>query len=173
MSGYQTTTPSYFDVSSVEQQLIEKVTLLQNSISVPAGGIEGAIYDSGSDVTYTASDVVGGYIKRLGNANVVDHFPTATELIEAFRLKCLGVATFTKPLPNGSSFICKIFNNGGGDLGYYTENDVYIGGAAPQIAENATCIAEIIIQDQASLGDGHFDRVFVCMSRCAAQISYD
>jgi hypothetical protein len=173
MSGYQTTSPSIFDVSSIEEQLQQKVTLLQNSISVPAGGRSGAIYDNANGVTYTAEDVLGGYIVRLNNNNVTDEFPTATELIQALKQKCLGVATFNKSLPNGSSFICKIFNKGGGNLNYYTFNNVYIGGNTPQIRPNATCIAEIIIQDQASLGEGHVDRVFVCMSRCAAYISYN
>jgi len=174
MSGYQVTTPSMFDVSSVEEQLLNKVTLLQNSISVPAGGQEGAIYDANGSVTYTPSDVIGGYIvRRNTSGGTFDHFPTATELITAIKQKCLGVASFTKPVPNGTSFICKIFNNSGNNLNYYTENNVYIGGTTPQIRDNATCIAEIIIQDQASLGEGHVDRVFVCMSRCAAQISYD
>jgi len=181
MSGYQVTNPSYFNISSALELLSDQVVLLENTISIPA---QETTYDSTSSVTYSADALVGGYIVRknhVSNDNItVDFFPTAAELITSLKQKMLGIATFDKPLPNGSSFVCKLFNNSGiTNLKYYSNTfaGVYVGGTFTergyQIEHDATCVLTVVVLDQASLGEGHTDRVFICMSRCAALIYYD
>ncbi len=172
MSGYNVKTPNYFASVSPATQLVDQVTLLQNTIRVPERSLT---VNTAANVTYDIQDLLGGFIIRSGiTSDTEDYMPTATQIIEGFKLKCLGVANFDKPLPNGSSFVCKLFNASPDyELYYYTNNNVYIGGSTDQITENACCLLEFIIQDQASLGEGHIDRVFVCMSRCAAAIAPD
>jgi hypothetical protein len=181
MSGYQVTNPSYFDISNVFDQLSDQVVLLQNTVSVPS---QEQVYDAIGSVTYTADALLGGYIVRQGHQDegdiVVDFFPTASQIITSLKQKMLGIATFNKPLPNGSSYVCKLYNKSNiTNLKYYsnTAAGVYVGGSFSergyQIEHDATCVLTIVVLDQASLGEGHADRVFICMSRCAAYISYD
>jgi hypothetical protein len=180
MSGYQVTNPSYFNISSMLSQLSDQVVLLENTVSVPA---QETTYGSTASATYTADAMLGGYIVREnhveGSNIVVDTFPSATALITAMKQKMLGIATFTKPLPNGSSFVCKLYNKSGiTNLKYYsdTANGLFVGGSFSergyQIVHDATCTLTVVVLDQASLGQGHTDKVFICMSRCAALISY-
>ena len=170
MSGYHVTTPSTFVSVDPVQQLLDKVSLMQNTISVPEHQTN---YDSDTSVTYSADALVGGYIVRTGLVqNTEDYLPTATEIINALKRKCAGVANYTE-LPNGTSFICKLWNKTEQAMFFHSHNGVLIGGLPNQITSHATCVIEFIINDQASLGPGHTDAVFACLSRCAYAISYD
>jgi hypothetical protein len=177
MSGYQVTTPPNFRSTDPTQQLLDKLALLQNTVSVPEHQTD---YTSSNGVTYDAAALLGGYIVRTGNneGSIQDIFPSATEIIDALKQKCTGIANFSG-LKNGTSFVCKLWNNTDHDLYYYSQNGVLVGGPTNQIAGStngypgATCIMEFVINDQASLGEGHTDLVWVCLSRCAAEIAID
>lgn len=181
MSGfYQTSTPRNFVVQDPVLQMQANLALLRNTIDIPERTVT---YDSADPVVYLAKDLLDGYIVRSGHGtnNVNDHFDTASNIIAALKARIQSIAgaghAIASELKNGTSFSTKLYNVTGsinnGDLYFYTENGVRIGGNTNQIVGEATAVLDIIVQDQASLGQGHSDLVFVCISRCAAAISED
>jgi hypothetical protein len=185
MSGfYQTSTPRIFTVQDPVLQMQANLALLRNNIDIPERTVT---YDSADPVVYLAKDLMDGYIIRTGHGtnNVTDSFDSATNIIAALKGRIQSIAgaghAISSELKNGTSVKCKLYNITGspnnGDLRFYSDIPSYqgvrIGGNTNQIVGEATAILEIVVQDQASLGAGHEDTVFVCISRCAAAISYD
>ena len=175
-----------FSVNNPASLVNSKLQLLQSTISVPALP---SVYDSSSGVTYDAKDLLNGYIVRQGIlGNVNDSFDTATNIINLLRARYTAITNLSYAptgaaiLPAGISFECKLYNEvpsptgvNNWDLYYYSSLDlsVRIGGATNQIAGGTTALLEIVVQDQAALGAGHIDQVFICISRCAAYIQLD
>jgi hypothetical protein len=185
MSFYEVSTnPANFNVFNPKNLVTSKLQLSESTIHVP---VLPSTYSGTGSVTYSATDLLNGYIVREGltDINVNDHFDTATNIIKLlvnrYRTITNTPAASTGPasIPQGTSFICKLFNNAeislqslnNNGITIWTQEGVIIGGDSYQITNGATAILEFIIQDQAALGEGHEDRVFVCISRCAAYIS--
>ena len=174
-----------FSVNNPASLVNSKLQLLQSTISVPALP---SVYDSSSGVTYDAKDLLNGYIVRQGiTGDVTDTFDTATNIINLLRARYTAITnlsyapTGAATLPAGISFECKLYNEvpvqevNDWDLSFYSSLDlsVRIGGATNQIGGGATALLEIVVQDQAALGAGHIDQVFICISRCAVYIQLD
>ena len=195
MGFYQTENLRVFKVQNNVNLIQSKLQLINSTIASP---LSVAIYDSPTGVIYSASDLLNGYIIRQGQdptIMTIDQIDTASNIIQQLKTRYtsitnLGYSSSTdtssdKVVPPGTSFICEIYNNvpttnvlNDNELGlqFFTDANktVRIGGYTdendPQIVNGATAILEIIVQDQAALGSGHIDQVFVCISRCATAI---
>ncbi len=182
MGFYQTENLARFRVNNPTNLIQSKLQLINSTISSP---LSVAIYNSGAGVTYSASDLLNGYIIRKGHTgDITDQFDTASNIIQQLRTRYtsitnLGLTSSTGALPLGTSFECKLYNEvpaeniNTREIAYYSSPDltVRVGGPTNQITGGATAILEIVVQDQAALGADHKDQVFVCISRCAASIS--
>ena len=185
MSGfYQTSTPRNFVVQDPVLQMQANLALLRNTIDIPERTVT---YDSADPVVYLAKDLLDGYIVRSGHGvnNITDSFDSAANIIAALKGRIQSIAgaghAISSELKNATSFKCKLYNVTGtldsGRISFYSDIPSYqgvrVGGYASQITGEATAVLEIIVQDQASLGQGHADHVFVCISRCATGIAVD
>jgi hypothetical protein len=194
MGFYQTQNLATFKVQNPMNLIQSKLQLYNSTISSP---LSVAVYDSPNPVLYTAVDLLNGYIIRQGQdptVMTVDQFDTASNIIEQLRIRYTSITnkaysstgpSNSKVLPPGTSFICELYNNVPSQYVSSNQNDglqfftdvnktVRIGGSNandPNIVNGATAILEVIVQDQAALGPGHVDQVFICISRCAAYIS--
>ncbi len=188
MGFYQTENLATFKVQNPMNLIQSKLQLYNSTISAP---LSAAVYDNNNSVLYTAIDLLNGYIIRTGHlGNRTDEFDTASNIIEQLRIRYTSITnkaysstgpSNSKVLPPGTRFECKLYNEvpsnqiNSRDIRFYSSNDltVRVGGATNQISGGATALLEIIVQDQAALGAGHVDQVFICISRCAAQIAID
>ena len=185
MSGYQTRNlvnfESHLDLANYQSTLLYGKT----SIIIPQ---REAVYDSTEGgVTYLAQDLINGYIVRQGldtssGPVYIDYIDAASNIIDALQRRIITQSNKYEPLQNGTSFKCKIFcvestptlqNDVGINL--YGSSGVYVGGYRdgndPHVCAGATAILTITVTDQARLGPGHTDKVFVCISRCATYLS--
>jgi hypothetical protein len=193
MGFYQTQNLATFKVQNPMNLIQSKLQLLNSTISVP---LSPSVYDSANPVVYSAVDLLNGYIIRQGQnplVDTVDQFDTASNIIEQLRIRYTSITnkaysstgpSNSKVLPPGTSFECKLYNNtaaqyvtNNNGLTFYSngDNTVRIGGGlggqlSYQITNGATAILEIVVQDQAALGPGHQDQVFICISRCATWV---
>ena len=171
-----------FNVNNPANLITANLQLIKSSIHFPPAV---AIYDSPSTGTYKANDLLNGYIIRRGllGTSITDEFDTASNIIEALRIRCKSIINTTS-FPNGTSFKCILYNdvsnanvdNSNYGLYFYSSPDLTVrvgGSAAPQITGGATAVLEITVNDQASLGTGHQDEVFICISRCSTRVSID
>ncbi len=189
---YQTQNLATFKVQNPMNLIQSKLQLYNSTISSP---LSASVYDNTNSVLYTAIDLLNGYIIRTGHTgNITDQFDTASNIIEQLRIRYTSITnkaysstgpSNSKVLPPGTSFICELYNNVPSQYVSSNQNDglqfftdvnktVRIGGSNandPNIVNGATAILEVIVQDQAALGPGHVDQVFICISRCAAYIS--
>ena len=184
MSFYQTGNLANFNVQDPALGVQANLALLRATIDIPEREVT---YDSADPVVYLAKDLLDGYIVRTGHGtnNITDSFDSATNIITALKNRIKSIAgaghNISSTLKNGTSFKCKLYNVTGtmdsGSLSFYSDIPSYqgtrVGGYASQITGEATAVLEIIVQDQASLGQGHTDLVFVCISRCATGIALD
>ena len=200
MGFYQTENFATFKVQNPMNLIQSKLQLINSSISSP---LSVAIYDSPNPVTYSASDLLNGYIILQGQdpeSSITDQFDTASNIIEQLRTRYTSITnkgyssstntSSAKVVPPGTSFECKLYNNVSAEfvtnsdgLRFYSTGPspdnltVRIGGglglANYQIANGATAILEIVVQDQAALGAGHQDQVFICISICATWIQLE
>ena len=187
MGFYQTENLRVFKVQNNMNLIQSKLQLANSTISSP---LSPSVYDSTVGVTYSASDLLNGYIIRQGHTgDIIDSFDTASNIIEQLKTRYtsitnLGYSSSTdtssaKVVPPGTRFECKLYNNvpsidvNQSDLEFYSTPDlsVRVGGLTDQVGGGATALLTIIVQDQAALGEGHQDQVFICISRCAVQIS--
>jgi hypothetical protein len=180
MSFYDTINLPNFSTFNPQSEVKKDINLIKSSIHQTPGK---AIYDSTTSLTYSAGDLLQGYIIRRGlngSGLVIDSFDTASNIIAAVQERCLSIHNL-ETIPNGTSFECILFNDNNGydntnySLGFYSSSDLSlrVGGYINngQIAGGATAVLKIVINDQASLGDGHSDQVWVCISRCSTGIS--
>ena len=189
MGFYQTENLRVFKVQNNVNLIQSKLQLINSTIASP---LSVAIYDSPTGVIYSASDLLNGYIIRQGQdptIMTIDQIDTASNIIQQLKTRYtsitnLGYSSSTGPssakvVPPGTRFECKLYNNvpaanvNARDLEFYSTPDltVRIGGLTDQVGGGATALLTIIVQDQAALGTGHQDQVFICISRCAVQIS--
>ncbi len=183
MAFYDTVNLPNFSSFNPQLAIQIDINLIKSSIHLPPGQ---AVYNSDSGVTYSAGDLLQGYIIRTGldgNNSVNDSFDSASNIVAAVQERCLAVHNL-ETIPNGTSFECILYNNvsstgsvnnenGNYSLYFYSSNDLSlrVGGYTNQIIGGASAILQIVINDQASLGDGHSDQVWICISRCATGVS--
>ena len=196
MGFYQTENLRVFKVQNNVNLIQSKLQLINSTIASP---LSVAIYDSPNPVTYSASDLLNGYIIRQGQdpeSTITDEFDTASNIIQQLKTRYTSITnkgyssstdtSSAKVVPPGTSFECKLYNNvpaefvtNSDGLRFYSTGPspdnltVRIGGNPNQITNGATAILEIVVQDQAALGEDHQDQVFICISRCATVIQLE
>ena len=158
MSGYNVQTPSLFAVRDPQQLVQANLSTLNATLSHPD---KQSIYDFEGAVTFSAEDLLNGYIIRSGGCCSFDNFDSASNIIDSLRRKLLRL-TNQDNMVNGTKFDCTIYNASGdrglsatGSDGVSMLETIYIGGMAVKCT--------IMIIDQARLGEGHNDTVCVCV----------
>jgi hypothetical protein len=158
MGFYQTQNLVRFNINNRLNLIQSNLQLLNSTISPPLSNV---IYESNNSVTYSATDLLNGYIIRKTNNNstIIDSFDSASNIINLLQKRITSYTNSTN-VPLGTSFICKIYNNSNSDLSFYTNfnQGIIIGGNAPQIASQNTATVRIIVQNQ--------NQVFICISAC-------
>jgi hypothetical protein len=164
--------PLNFSINDPMFSLQSTVSLMKNQIL--NGNNEVAI-NSASQVTITAENLITGRIVRTGLTNdTQDNIDTASNIISVFKAKVKSISDQTT-IPNGASFECQVHNPTNEEWGLYsnTSNGVKVGGSTDQVGEQCSAVLTIIVNDQASLGAGHSDQVFICISRCSTELADD
>jgi hypothetical protein len=133
--------------------------------------------DADDTVMITAEQLLSGRIIRTGlTSNSNDYPQSASAIISAFKAKVKSISD-RDTIQNGSSFQCQLLNDTDEWWGLYSNlaGGVRVGGqlGPGHVIGGASAILEIIVKDQASLGAGHSDRVWICVSRCSTQIADD
>lgn len=162
---YSVQNPPYFNITNPFTQLQNtvwnlqsSVNLLNNDVNFPARSVT---YNSSTGVVYLAKDLLDGYIVRSGfTDNVNDSFDTAANIIAMLK-SAVSSLSGNQTVINGTSFQVKIRNATAGTISLIGSVGVTVGGNAPQILANATCLLDILVTDQASLGAGHADALFI------------
>jgi hypothetical protein len=169
--------PLNFSVNDPMFSLQSTVSLMKNSIHLADNE---TTVNSSSMVQYTAEQLMSGRIVRTGLTGVTrDWIDSASNIISVLKAKIKSISD-KDTIQNGTTFRCQLHNPNNYYLGIYNSgsvNGTYVGGqfveGDGQIAGNATAYLDIMVNDQASLGDGHEDRVWVCISRCSTVIAAD
>jgi len=166
--------PVNFGVNDPMFSLQSTVSLMKDTVHLADKEVT---IDTDLPVTITADDLLSGRIVRLGLLLDVNDYPdSATNIINAFKAKVKSISNLDS-IENGSSFKCQIWNDNNRWWGLWsnTVQGVRVGGqlVPGHVHEYNTGILEVIVNDQASLGTGHSDEVWICVSRCSTALADD
>jgi hypothetical protein len=166
--------PPNFSVIDPMFNLQSTVSLMKDAVHQADKEVE---IDTDGTVMITADQLLSGRIIRTGlTSNTNDYPESASAIISAFKAKVKSISD-RDTIQNGSSFKCQVLNDTNEWWGLYSNlaGGVRVGGqlVPGHIVDGATGILEIIVNDQASLGSGHSDQVWICVSRCSTQIADD
>lgn len=150
--------PSNFTVYNPMKIIDDDISVLQSSFLCPDAQV---VINTMSGVTYTASDLLGGYILRMntgaGEGSLTENLDTATNIIEAMRTK-LAIERTSGPFENGTTFRC-VFNNATSynitliNSTGTTVNDCFV------INAGTVCILNLVVTGQAT-NEGEDDAVY-------------
>ena len=178
--GYQTNVLANFRGTTETSNF--QSTLQYANTTILAPELESA-YSGPDPVTYSARDLLNGYIVRDTSAgnNVYDLFDSASNIIAALQQRIITLSGIYQPLQNGTKFSCLIYANAPENevdntdygISFWSTNDfsIIVGGNPTQITGGAVGELTFIVRDQARFGEGHIDQLFVCTSRCSTVVN--
>jgi hypothetical protein len=158
MAGYNVQTPPLFTVRDPEQLVDFNLATLNATFQHPE---KNSAYTTNGSVTYTAVDLLNGYIQRNTSTGTTDYAASATDLIDEIRRRLLAI-TNKDVMANGTSVVCGYTNLSS----YYIEIQGLTGvnvSFPNSIAPGSSAKLHIVVVDQASLGNGHSDEVRIAI----------
>ena len=150
--------PSYFTVYDPMRIIDNDISVLQSSFLSP----DAQVYiNSTSAVTYSASDLLAGYIVRMntgsGEGSITETLDSATNIIGAMRTK-LAIERTSGPFENGTTFRCVFNNNTNFTITLAASTGVSMNDCFT-IDAGVVCILNLVVTGQAT-NDGETDAVY-------------
>lgn len=149
MSFYNTQTPDRFVVQAPEVLNAQNVQFLLSGFQQPTYGASVNSINSTSAATYTAANLINGYVARSGAGTFTDTLPLASDLITALNnnqsIRANNQLPYSKGVQVGFNFQFAIVNSTGNTLTLQGNTGLTLKGTTQTIANGAIGIFQVYI----------------------------
>ncbi len=149
MSFYNTQTPDRFVVQAPEVLNAQNVQFLLSGFQQPTYGTSANAVTTASNQTYTASNLINGYVARSGSGTFTDTLPLGLDLITALNndqsIRANNQLPYAKGVQVGFNFQFAVINSTGNTLTLQGNTGLTLKGTTQTIANGALGVFQVYV----------------------------